>query len=258
MDMEWELQPLESPTGQAYLGIKGRHKIFVKRNATPFLAAVSTEGLAPKMLWTKRTLHGEVLTAQEWLDARTLKPEEMVEYDILNLIKYIHQSKRLLGLLYKMESRETTPQDLLQEYRQNLQHDLETHSFLNKIVDYLQRQSDTIAHAEKVVCHGELTHDNFLLDTTQRLYVVDWDTVKIADPFLDLSAFLCQYVAINDWSIWLSEYHMVFNQQTLDRLEWYALYYCLMSVKKYHFQGNYHEMNHHVMLIKQVIKHIHG
>ena len=59
------------------MGIKETEKVFIKRNTSPLLAALSKEGLAPKMIWTKRTANGDVLTAQEWLEGRLLHADEI-------------------------------------------------------------------------------------------------------------------------------------------------------------------------------------
>ncbi|MBF0779709.1 MULTISPECIES: phosphotransferase family protein [unclassified Granulicatella] len=253
MDTEWELHPLGGETGQAYMGVKDQEHIFLKRNTTPFLAAVSTEGIAPKMLWTKRTVHGEVLTAQTWIDARLLETCEMVEYDVLELVRYIHLSKPLLSMLYRMKGDIYFPIDFLHVYEQDLQHDLKTHSFLAQVLDYLKRVAPHIENSPKTVCHGDLNHRNFLLEKQGRLYLVDWEMVKIADPISDIASLLCQYVDRKDWLMWLDVYGIDVDQNILRRLEWYALYYCLMDVKKSQFQGRYHQMNRSILLMKELL-----
>ena len=69
--------PVGGDTGQAYMGIRAEEKLFLKRNSSPFLAALSVEGITPRLVWTKRIGNGDVLTAQEWLNGRTLASEEM-------------------------------------------------------------------------------------------------------------------------------------------------------------------------------------
>ena len=76
-DKAWNLQPIKGDTGKAYKGMKENERVFIKRNSTPFLAALSREGLTPKLLWTKRTSNGDILTAQEWLEGRQLEIDEI-------------------------------------------------------------------------------------------------------------------------------------------------------------------------------------
>lgn len=69
----WQLYPLGGNTGTAYMGTKASQKVFLKQNASPFLAALSVEGITPRLVWTKRLASGDVMTAQEWLNGRTLR-----------------------------------------------------------------------------------------------------------------------------------------------------------------------------------------
>ncbi|MDN6127307.1 MAG: aminoglycoside phosphotransferase, partial [Tetragenococcus halophilus] len=77
MDNDWQLRPIKGDTGKAYIGLKEQDKIFIKRNTTPMLAALSKEGITPKLIWTKRTGDGDTLSAQEWLEGQLLDPEEI-------------------------------------------------------------------------------------------------------------------------------------------------------------------------------------
>ncbi len=46
---------------------------FLKRNSNPFIAALSAEGIVPKLVWTKRIETGEVVTAQHWKKWQRIK-----------------------------------------------------------------------------------------------------------------------------------------------------------------------------------------
>ena len=43
LDKDWRLQPIKGATGQTYMGIK-KQKVFIKRNTSPLLAALSKKG----------------------------------------------------------------------------------------------------------------------------------------------------------------------------------------------------------------------
>ncbi len=77
LDSDWRVQPIKGDTGKTYIGYRDEDRVFIKRNTTPMLAALSREGIAPKLVWIKRTGNGDTLTAQEWLDGRLLEPEEI-------------------------------------------------------------------------------------------------------------------------------------------------------------------------------------
>ena len=88
MDAGWELHPIGGDTGQAYMAVRAQERVFLKRNSSPFLAALSGEGIAPKLMWTKRAGNGDVLTAQEWLSGRSLTTEEMNSMEFISLQIY--------------------------------------------------------------------------------------------------------------------------------------------------------------------------
>ncbi|MDN8848746.1 phosphotransferase, partial [Staphylococcus aureus] len=78
-----------------------------------FIAALSAEGIVPKLVWTKRIETGEVVTAQHWKNGRELTFNEMHEQRVANLLKKIHSSKTLLNMLKRMEMEPITPDILL-------------------------------------------------------------------------------------------------------------------------------------------------
>lgn len=256
MDSELELLPLSvgGESGTAYRGIKDKQLVFIKRNATPFLAAVSLAGIAPKLLWTKRTIHGEELTAQEWISSKILDHFDMTQIDILEMIRYVHQSDKLSEFLKKIHNLPVKPVDYLQKYQENLHNDLKTNHFLNNVFNYLKSQSNQITCEKYVVCHGDLNHRNFLIDENNRLYLVDWETARLSDPMSDIASFLCQYVQMNDWLKWIETYGMKVTDELLHKLEWYALYFCLSDIKKMYTQGRSYQMNNNIILMKQILK----
>ncbi|MFZ4460928.1 aminoglycoside phosphotransferase, partial [Enterococcus gallinarum] len=47
LDQEWRLRPIKGDTGKTYIGMRDEDKVFIKRNTTPMLAALSREGITP-------------------------------------------------------------------------------------------------------------------------------------------------------------------------------------------------------------------
>lgn len=62
----WTLDSAGGASGEAYMAEQDGQKLFLKRNSNPFIAALSAEGIVPKLVWTKRIETGEVVTAQHW------------------------------------------------------------------------------------------------------------------------------------------------------------------------------------------------
>ena len=43
----WQVLPIDGDTGTAYMGINKDERVFLKRNSSPFLAALSIEHIVP-------------------------------------------------------------------------------------------------------------------------------------------------------------------------------------------------------------------
>ena len=94
-------------------------KLFLKRNSNPFIAALSAEGIVPKLVWTKRIETGEVVTAQHWKNGRELEPIEMAQTSS-SANEKIHSSKPLLTMLKRMEMEPITPAIMLNKINASL------------------------------------------------------------------------------------------------------------------------------------------
>ena len=239
MDAGWDLHPIGGDTGQAYMAVRAQERVFLKRNSSPFLAALSGEGIAPKLIWTKRAGNGDVLTAQEWLNGRSLTTEEMNSMEVIDLLKEIHQSPNLLLMLQKIQGEEYTAH-FIEDYLENLQSGLQSHRFLSEVLNYLKETLPLVLEAGKTVCHGDLDRRNFLL-ANDKLYLIDWEMVRLADPVSDLTMILTQYIPVHQWGEWLDMYGLQLSTNIYQRIEWYALMNCLNYIKKTHFEGRYLE-----------------
>lgn len=254
IDTGWKLLPVGGDTGQAYMGIKAEEKLFLKRNSSPFLAALSVEGITPRLVWTKRIGNGDVLTAQEWLNGRTLKSSEMALPSVAKLLYKIHHSDTLRKMLSRVGGEEVSPEKLIQSYQMELPHDLKIHPMLNEILAKLKAEIKSMESVQPRVCHGDIYRKNWLLSDENRLYLVDWDMAVLADPALDLSMLLCQYVEKKQWRAWLENYGVVVTDELIKRIEWYALINFLQQTKRHHYQSRFHEMNQDILTLQSIYK----
>lgn len=124
LDAGWSLQPAGGSTGSAFLGVYANQKYFLKRNASPFLAALSVEHITPRLLWTRRVSTGDVLTAQEWLDGETLTREQMMQPVVAKMLAQVHHSSLLKRMLRQVGGQILDParlrHDLLQDFPRDL------------------------------------------------------------------------------------------------------------------------------------------
>lgn len=254
LDKEWRLRPIQGDTGQAYMGMRDSEKVFIKRNTSPLLAALSKEGITPKLVWTKRTGNGDVLTAQEWLDGEVLSPAEVGRSrQVVDILYHLHHSASLKKMMEKIGGEKVSPFDLLEDYAKQLPEDLKQNQYLARVFRYLEDHLPEYDESEYVVVHGDATHKNWIY-SGDYLYLVDWDSVKLGDPALDLGIVLGHYVPFDDWSEWLTVYGMRPTQETVDRIFWYASMNFLHEIVRQYNRHDFKNMNKEILLLKRTFR----
>lgn len=219
---DWVVSSAGGSTGEAYIAESESEKIFLKRNSSPFLAVLSAEGVVPQLLWTKRLENGDVITAQKYLNGRELKQSEMKSERVATLLKKIHISEPLVFMLSRLGKEPVTPEHILTTLEQK-KSPIISDPVIREILIFLKKYQHEVNVKEKMVCHTDLNHNNWLLDDDQTLYLVDWDQAIIADPALDLALLLYWYVDEKDWKEWLIYYGWELNASLRLRLHWYML-----------------------------------
>ena len=117
----------------------------------------------------------------------------MNSMEVIDLLKEIHQSPNLLLMLQKNSRRRIYCSAFHWRLLVNLQSGLQSHRFLSEVLDYLKETLPLVLEAGKTVCHGDLDRRNFLL-ANDKLYLIDWEMVRLADPVSDLTMILTQYI----------------------------------------------------------------
>lgn len=250
LDDGWQIRPLRGNTGTAYMGIREQERLFIKRNTSPFLAALSLEEITPRLVWTKHISTGDTLTAQEWLNGRCLSKEEMGQESVAKLLARIHDSKILRKMLRQVGGRYIFPEELLSNYFRGLSLELRTHPLLKKVANQLRMHQPKLDHRKFKVSHGDLNHKNWLLSDSGKLYLVDWESARLADNALDISMLMCQYVPREDWNQWLTKkYDIAVTDSLKRRICWYYMVNLLLSVKENHQRGHFFEMNQDILQV---------
>lgn len=254
LDHDWQLRPLKGDTGKAYVGWRAEDKVFIKRNTTPMLAALSKEGITPKLVWTKRTGNGDTLTAQEWLEGQILPPEELGQRnDVMDVLYQLHHSQSLKRMLSRIGGKVATPTDLLKEYQKQLPQALSEHRFLRMVLKYLQQNLPEFKESQKAVVHGDVNYRNWLI-CRNYLYLVDWDSIMFADPALDIGTFLGHYLPVSTWSHWLMSYGITPSVENINKVYWYALISILQETKKYYLREDLEAANAEITQLKRVFR----
>lgn len=254
LDKDWQIQPVKGDTGKTYIGRNEQEKIFIKRNTTPMLAALSKEGMTPRLVWTRRTGNGDVLSAQEWLDGRVLTAEEIGQRnDVIDVLYHLHHSKSLNQMLERLGGVVRSPHKLFTEYEKNLPRKLAIHPFLQLVRHYLKKNIPDFQLTNKTVVHGDVNYRNWLV-CQNYLYLVDWDSVMFADPAVDLGAILGHYVPLSEWKAWLMSYGKIADNELIEKIYWYALLNLLQEITKNYNKNDFETMNTEILQLKRIFK----
>ncbi|WP_245682998.1 phosphotransferase family protein [Alkalibacterium thalassium] len=250
----WQLHPIGGETGQAYMGTKNEERLFLKRNSSPFLAALSLEGISPRLVWTKRIGNGDVLTAQEWCNGRTLFKEEMTSSSVIQMIRKVHQSQSLKRMLHRLGGKVLSPSDFYYNAVYGLAPDLIAHPSIRQAVSYLEKHMPADDQMEnKMVCHGDISHKNFLMSSEEELYLVDWDSALLADPVADLSQLLERYIDHQNWDDWITAMIPFTPGATTSKFYWYGTANLLFDIKTSHQKQDYLRMNQYLIKLNQLL-----
>jgi thiamine kinase-like enzyme len=250
---DWEIVPAGGATGAAYFAQHEEQRLFLKRNSSPFLAVLSAEGIVPKLVWTKRLENGDVITAQQWMNGRELKPGDMNDDRVAKLLKKIHASEPLLGMLTRLGKSPLQPEMILHALNEELDGELRAKQVVIDSMEFLAENVGNVDFGEKVVCHCDVNHNNWLLTEDNQLYLIDWDGAMIADPAIDLGLLLYSYIPDEEWNDWLDKYGINLTDGLKQRMKWYALAQSLSSIQWHKNQNRIPEMDKWIEFLKAII-----
>lgn len=249
----WTLDSAGGASGEAYMAEQDGQKLFLKRNSNPFIAALSAEGIVPKLVWTKRIETGEVVTAQHWKNGRELSSFEMKQTRVAHLLKKIHNSRPLLSMLKRMEMEPITPEIMLNKINASLSREVLTHHIVRKSLIYLEEHMPSLDSRFFTVVHGDVNHNNWLLSDRDELFLVDWEGAMIADPAIDIGMLLYNYVPQQQWTEWLETYGVQESLNLNKRMKWYTVIQSIGLVQWYEEQKRYKDMNTWLKFLNEVM-----
>lgn len=250
----WTLKPAGGLTGDAYIATKNGNKIFIKRNSSPFLAVLSAVGIVPKLIWTKRLENGDVITAQEWLEGRKLKPDDMKNGRVTELLKRIHQSPELLHMLMRLGKKPITSDMRLASVQNRLIGLGLTKQYeeINVALNLLTELLPVTRNQKLVVCHCDLNHNNLLMNDDGEIFLVDWDNATIADPATDFGSLLKWYIPKEEWRDWLKNYGIIHHDYLYERMYWYLLLDALDYISWHSGRNEMEKVNEHLASLPEL------
>ncbi|MDR0298424.1 MAG: phosphotransferase family protein [Streptococcaceae bacterium] len=225
LKLNGEMRPIESSSGTSYMGKIGTQQVFVKLNASPILPLVAAEGITPKILWTRELENGNgSLTAQSWIEGHVLTNAEMLHPDIPKLLMKLHTSRSIRDSLSQFDRSVKRPASVLNDLLENEESQIAKNSFLSGVAQEMQTKVPMLNNLNIMVLHGDIRPSNWLLEEkTGRLYLIDWDTVSLGDPFYDIGYYISHFVARADWAMMMSRLgYSLTDVSVWSKLRWYG------------------------------------
>jgi len=156
-------------------------------------------------------------------------------------------------MLSRIENSPLHPESLLQSVVNELDDQVLSLPESQKAMSFLIKEALNVYCDEKVVCHGDVNHNNWLLSEDNQLYLIDWDGAMIADPAIDLGLLLYWYIPEKNWQDWLKLYGKELTDHLKLRMKWYVTIQTLSSIQWYKNKNRLEEMNKWIKFINEIL-----
>ncbi|KPJ22365.1 cell cycle regulator CcrZ [Streptococcus phocae] len=251
-EQELTLTPLRGKSGKAYKGTYPNGDcVFIKLNTTPILPALAKEQIAPQLLWAKRMGNGDTMSAQEWLNGRTLTKKDMNSKQIIHILLRLHKSKQLVNQLLQLNYKIENPYDLLVDFEKNAPLQIQQNSYLQAIVKELKRSLPEFRSEVATIVHGDIKHSNWVITTSGMIFLVDWDSVRLTDRMYDVAYLLSHYIPKSRWAEWLSYYGYKNNDKVMQKIIWYGQLSYLTQILKCFDKRDMEHVNQEIYALRK-------
>ncbi|KGR72862.1 cell cycle regulator CcrZ [Streptococcus phocae subsp. phocae] len=251
-EQELTLTPLRGKSGKAYKGTYPNGDcVFIKLNTTPILPALAKEQIAPQLLWAKRMGNGDTMSAQEWLNGRTLTKKDMNSKQIIHILLRLHKSKQLVNQLLQLNYKIENPYDLLVDFEKNAPLQIQQNSYLQAIVKELKRSLPEFRSEVATIVHGDIKHSNWVITTSGMIFLVDWDSVRLTDRMYDVAYLLSHYIPKSRWGEWLSYYGYKNNDKVMQKIIWYGQLSYLTQILKCFDKRDMEHVNQEIYALRK-------
>jgi thiamine kinase-like enzyme len=159
----------------------------------------------------------------------------------------------MVGMLSRLEKQPLKPEAIFQSVVVDLDEEVLSLPVVIDTLSFLLQQVENVFCEEKVVCHGDVNHNNWLLTEDNQLYLIDWDGAMIADPAIDLGMLLYCYIPEDNWTSWLAMYGKPLTENLKLRMKWYVALQTLYSIQFYKNKGRLEEMDKWINFLNDLL-----
>ena len=183
--------------GKYVMRIPGKgSELFIDREVEHKNALSAAEaGVSPPMLYS---LEPEMCTVVPFIDGQTMHPEDLAGHrdrleKVVDAMRQYHDRATFVNEIYVF--------DMIREYLEKARG---VDARFPDDIDWMLALSDDIEQAMKrnapanVACHCDLLSENFMLEESGRMWVIDWEYGGQTDPYFDLGDFCVEHPLSED------------------------------------------------------------
>ena len=199
----WEISlPPDGTGNETYFAQSNGQSSFIKLGAnTNRYQVMSNLGLSPRIIALGYLEDGTSILVQQRVKGKcpSRKDFHLHLRKFAESIKKTHQCEELKQILPKRSSTfyKDVGLEILGEVEQRWKkYELETPVFaeyVNEKIAYLKEQINQFAGDGLVASHNDICNGNWLLSSDEKLYLLDYESMTLDDPALDVGAILWWY-----------------------------------------------------------------
>ncbi len=178
--------------------------------------AASRAGVSPPVLYS---LEPEMCTVVPFIEARTMHPEDLAGHPdrlekVVDAVRQYHDRATFVNEIHVF--------DMIREYMDMARG---VDAPFPDDIDWMLALGDDIEQAMKrdqpasVACHCDLLSENFMLEESGKMWVIDWEYGGQSDPFFDLGDFCVEHPLSEDEELAIiTRYCGSFNESRYARM----------------------------------------
>lgn len=221
-------RPGQGHQGDCYIVQSGDLKLFLKLGIdnSQVLHILSNLDVAPQFI-ASGIVKSQPYTIQDFYEGKNPSPAWFGDHlgYLAEFIRRYHNHKYLARLLsLRQDPTELVAGDLaLLETRFNRLKEARKWDLDEIEPDFakLKRDGLNLAPVELVPVHAEPNTSNMLL-MDDRLFMIDWDEIRLGDPVQDVGQILWWYVPPARWAEFFESYGLPLTEDILKRIYWWA------------------------------------
>jgi thiamine kinase-like enzyme len=199
----WKIGLPPHGTGQETYFVRGsKHSYFVKLGAeTERYLVMSELGLSPQVVAVGQLEDGMSILVQSQVSGSKPMRKDFHQYwmKFAESIRITHESEELKRILPKRSSdwHKDVGKEILEEienrwvqYRASVP---ATAEYVENSIQYLKGQVAKFSESGLVASHNDVCNGNWLVTTAGTIYLLDYESMSLDDPALDLGAILWWY-----------------------------------------------------------------